>query len=196
MVRACSAPWGAFPRATHLTVNTKQRGGVTCLRSPSQGVAELEQEPGAPDCISAACRWAPPPPSGWLPGARVPGADCSPPLHTGCCWILNLPPLKGPGLPGRQTLSTQHSGPHSSARGPPAWCPSLLSNSPLVHLQVCFSDAAPGHSQPPPPPWQGWLTSRQAPISQAPKCPCTFALARPLRAGYRGHLQHEWSASR
>ena len=107
----------------------------------------MEQNPGSPALQPAGGSLRLPGDGPREPGFLFPTRLCS------GLQILNAPQLKCSGLPGRQKLKTQRSGPHSSARGPPARCPSLLSNSCLVHLQVCFPKATPGSSQPPPPPW-------------------------------------------
>lgn len=99
------------------------------------------------------------------------------PHKPGCPWELSALRPQMPGLPGGQKLSKYTTfwatflcpGWPDPQLGPPARCPSPLTDSPLVYFQVCFLKAAPGSSRPP----QGALRSVTATLWQstvAPKC--------------------------
>lgn len=153
-----------------------QRSRVFGPKSPSSGEAELEHESRspAPGALAYRMRGSSPksPPSSGSPHRPGCPRELSA-LHPNTSALASLGE--------RNTLSTQHSGPHSSAQGgwiprsgPPARFPSPLTNSPSVYFQVCFLNAAPGGSRPP----QGTLRSVTATLWQsvmAPKCrgPCS-----------------------
>ena len=96
-----------------------------------------------------ACGWEPPSPRGRPPRARLsaPHPSLLRPSDPECTPTQMLWP------PGETETENTTFWSTFLCPGPPAQCPSLLSNSCLVHLQVCFPKATPGSSQPPPPPW-------------------------------------------